>query len=290
MRPQLILRCSPVEKLGFRVGLALSIASLILLITMPLFYVFRVKEYWVFLSFIGSTEFYVFILPIVYHSIPRGEAAGLAFSLLVATSFAGFAKELFKLPRPPEGFWLVSADGYGFPSGHATGSSSFWGYLALSRLAPSLIGFSIIMIVGVSVSRVILGVHYPRDVVGGVLLGFSVAALSLYLASRMGWGIASAGVPASLAFLLLSFLGYGVFSAPSALLGFSLGEFLSERFGLRERPGPLYGVLGSIAAAPLALTTKIIEGVVVEVFLFALAGFLAVVVPRYVKSFRSMHS
>lgn len=270
-----------------RAGLALYIASLTLLATMPLFYFFHVKEYWVLLSFIGSTEFYVFILPIVYHSLPRGEAAGLAFSLLAATGFAGFAKDVFKLPRPPQEMWLVTAEGYGFPSGHATGSSSFWGYLALSRPAPALIGFTVTLIAGVSLSRVVLGVHYPRDLVGGVIIGFAVAALSFYLASRFGWRLALAGIPLSLVFLALSFLGYGVFSAPSALLGFSLAELIMERVRLREGPGALYGALGSAAAAPFAIAAARSGSLIVEVSFFALAGFLAVVVPRYVKSLRS---
>ncbi|MDM7275176.1 MAG: phosphatase PAP2 family protein [Thermoprotei archaeon] len=266
-----------------RVSLALYAASLALLVTLPLFYFLHVREYWVLLSFLGSTEFYVFILPIVYHSLPRGEAAGLAFSLLAAAGFAGFAKDVVKLPRPPQELWLVGAEGYGFPSGHATGSSSFWGYMALSRPAPALIGFSVMVIVGVSLSRIVLGVHYPRDVVGGIVIGFAVAALSLYLASRVGWRLALAGIPVSLAFLALSLLGYGVFSAPSTLLGFSLAELLLERVKLRDSPGALYGALGSMAAAPFAIVASKSGILIVEVSFFALAGFLAVAVPRYVK-------
>jgi len=86
-------------------------------------------------------------------------------------------KHFFGLPRPP----ISYRDGLGFPSGHALGSTMFWGGVAVlanrgewrQRLAVAAA-----VIVTVALSRVLIGVHYVADVVAGVAIGvFFLAAV-----------------------------------------------------------------------------------------------------------------
>ncbi|WP_435178592.1 phosphatase PAP2 family protein [Halorussus sp. AFM4] len=111
-------------------------------------------------------------------------------------------KDVFMLPRPPGAGdppalrWIPSvfaglftsittADGTGFPSGHALGTTMVWGGLALvldSGTYRTRAGVAGVVVVLVSISRLVLGVHYAVDVIVGVGLGVLVLGVLYWLA------------------------------------------------------------------------------------------------------------
>ena len=100
-----------------------------------------------------------------------GVGGGLLLNLLL--------KDLFHRARPGADFvyLLPSLSSLSFPSGHTMGTTSVVGSLVVilhvvkaprvMRLPSILLGSA--AIVGVGVSRVYLGAHYPSDVLGGFL-------------------------------------------------------------------------------------------------------------------------
>lgn len=102
---------------------------------------------------------------------------------VVATGGAAALETLLKLvigrPRPHLFAHVVTADGSSFPSGHATNACAFalvtlyvlWHVVQHRGLtaAAALLLIAFVLLVGLS--RVVLGVHYPSDVVGGFALG-----------------------------------------------------------------------------------------------------------------------
>lgn len=113
---------------------------------------------------------------------------------LGAASLASEAtKALVDRTRPPLVWQLVTAPGHSFPSGHATNATAFVLVSALAlprgsgrgscrRVAVLLGAATIIGLVGAS--RVVLGVHWPTDVVAGWILGAEIAGATLTLMVR----------------------------------------------------------------------------------------------------------
>jgi undecaprenyl-diphosphatase len=83
-------------------------------------------------------------------------------------------KRLIHCARP-EPFFGTEPSSYSFPSGHALYSLSFYGVIAVVLAAhapPGLARLAIwaaaaFLVIGIGLSRVYLGVHYPSDVVAG---------------------------------------------------------------------------------------------------------------------------
>lgn len=85
-------------------------------------------------------------------------------------------------PRPYQVYTAISAaapalDRFSFPSGHTLHAVCFTTIAcsAYPQLAPVLWPFTAL----VAISRPVLGLHYPSDVLAGALIGFGIAELAL---------------------------------------------------------------------------------------------------------------
>jgi undecaprenyl-diphosphatase len=105
-------------------------------------------------------------------------ALGLAIIMAGATILDNGLKLAFHRVRP-EVFFGVLPDTYSFPSGHALFNLCFYGGLAI-LLASRVRGAGLriatwsaaaLLVLGIGLSRIYLGVHYPTDVLAGFLAG-----------------------------------------------------------------------------------------------------------------------
>ncbi len=74
---------------------------------------------------------------------------------------------------------------YSFPSGHASGSAAFATMLSLRYPHWYVIAPSVLYSLGVSLSRMNLGVHYLTDVLVGTVVGAGISALVYGLRSKI---------------------------------------------------------------------------------------------------------
>jgi len=138
-------------------------------------------------SWLGNGPFWLAIAALL---LAVEQTAGLVAFAQMLLSFA-IAWVLYKLlknrtarPRPfaaQPGFHLTVTplDQYSFPSGHTLHAVAFT--LVLAAHHPLFFWLALPFTGLVALSRVVLGLHYPSDVVAGIVLGSSVALLVLWI-------------------------------------------------------------------------------------------------------------
>src|SRR5262245_18077142 len=114
-------------------------------------------------------------LPAVIHMILTG---------IVCTALYKGIKRTTLRPRPYEAFpaiqlFCAPLDRFSFPSGHTLHAVAFT--MVAIAYYPWLAWVTIPFTLLVASSRVILGLHYPSDVVAGALVGALVAVISLHV-------------------------------------------------------------------------------------------------------------
>lgn len=150
----------------------------------PVWFVESVRD----VSALGSATAVVLLLSAVAGFLAlKREYGALVISLLAATT-GGACSELLKhhfaRPRPPLGSALTTPLSSSFPSGHSLLSAVV--YLLLgAMLARSesrwtvkiyFVAVAMLLVFLIGVSRVLLGVHYPSDVLAGWTAGLGWAS------------------------------------------------------------------------------------------------------------------
>jgi undecaprenyl-diphosphatase len=142
-------------------------------------------------SFLGSWEFVVPLsIVLVLCQLSRG-AKGAAGLLAIAVGGSAALnlclKYWFHRARPAVPWALTSEASFSFPSGHAVTAFCLYATLAYlhlrsgdKRIDAAWMVAALFMTLGIGLSRVYLGVHYPSDIAAGYLVGgFWVTAVIL---------------------------------------------------------------------------------------------------------------
>lgn len=156
----------------------------------PIVYAFQqlapgaVRYIWGAFSFIANPAIFLLIFLILYWNVSKKEGISLGYNMILTLVIINTIKSIFASPRPFQISDRINsldmdqtATGTSFPSGHSAISASLFSSLYLSF--KSLVGLILLIIapIFVALSRVVLGVHFPIDVIFGLLIGYLLTFL-----------------------------------------------------------------------------------------------------------------
>ncbi|QNP40128.1 phosphatase PAP2 family protein [Lysobacter solisilvae (ex Woo and Kim 2020)] len=147
----------------------------------------RSRAYFAAISRLGDGVFwYLLMAALIAFDGMAGLAASahLAATGLVALTLYKLLKRWTRRPRPFASdarirAWVAPLDEFSFPSGHTLHAVAF-SVVALAHY-PVLAWLLIPFTASVAVSRVVLGLHYPSDVLAATGIGVTLAGVSLWL-------------------------------------------------------------------------------------------------------------
>ena len=147
------------------------------------------------ISFLGRPAFLIAvtaaIVAVLLHKRRHAAARALSLAMAGAIGLNLLLKNSLHRARP-HSFFATNPNSFSFPSGHVLFESCFWGAVILitvsnRRLHALSVAAGTLLIMGVSWSRVYLGVHYPTDVAAGLLVAL------FWIGALVGLGIFHAG-------------------------------------------------------------------------------------------------
>jgi membrane-associated phospholipid phosphatase len=119
----------------------------------------------------------------------RWQEATVFALMMLGASLNGLLKAVFDRPRPDLWRSPDPSAGLSFPSGHAMSSATLVAALVVlawpTRLRVPVMIAGVVAVLAVGLSRLVLGVHYPSDVLGGWAFAFAwVSGVRLVLLGR----------------------------------------------------------------------------------------------------------
>ncbi|MCB2294040.1 phosphatase PAP2 family protein [Clostridium algoriphilum] len=186
----------------------------------------------------GEEYFYILAAAVIFWCVNKKFGYKLGFALLTSTIVNISLKNIINAARPIgvdgiRSLRVGTATGASFPSGHTQGSATFWisCIIHVHRKWIYLVGILAIILVGYS--RLYLGLHYPIDVAGGIVIAFIWTLISNYifeyaLSTEKTWILMIIILPMLIGMLFFREKSY--YTIVGTVLGFYAGYIIEEKY------------------------------------------------------------
>ncbi|MFY9114930.1 MAG: phosphatase PAP2 family protein [Dethiobacteria bacterium] len=201
-------------------------------------------------TFLGDDQGFIIIITLFFWCINKTLGFGTLMVLIFSGIYTYLLKEYFMEPRPLiEG--VTPPEDSSFPSGHTLSVLAVWTYLAANIKRKGFWILTVIIIALVGLSRIFIGVHFPGDVIGGLVFGIIFIAFYLWAGNALAKRKFKSSFRVNfiillLVFTIIFFLSTMVFpgNSPPKVMGFfaglCLGYLLEEESIKFETGGKLY--------------------------------------------------
>jgi membrane-associated phospholipid phosphatase len=198
-----------------------------------------------FFSLFGEELPLILIVGFVYWSYDKKMGRSIGLSALMGLTWNTMIKNLvlrlrpyfdhksikiLRVVDPSADIYDISAQGYSFPSIHSTNAVTVFGSLAVNLRKRWMTVIAIVIPLLTGFSRIVVGAHYPTDVLAGWMLGLLSVALVYMLQKRVKNTLALYGIlliTAVPGFFYCTSADY--FTAMGLLIGFMGGTLLDDR-------------------------------------------------------------
>lgn len=129
-----------------------------------------------------------FIFCVIFLAVDLYTGIALTITSVLQVLLQTIIKHIFVRQRPYVRFNEISMvvsppDKFSFPSGHTAGAFTI--AFVLYYFCPIFFIPMLILAVCIAFSRIYLGLHYPSDIIAGIILGFVSALISIYLTFKI---------------------------------------------------------------------------------------------------------
>jgi len=145
-----------------------------------------------FISALGNSAFIWIVIGIVFLCLKKYKVFGI--NVLIALILCGLIgnlglKPLFARVRPYDIYTDVvllipRPRDYSFPSGHTM--SSFAAAAVMFRYNKRFGGLACLLASAIAFSRLYLYVHFPTDIIGGIVVGTGIGIAAVFLVETVG--------------------------------------------------------------------------------------------------------
>lgn len=189
------------------------------------------------ITFMAESLFIVLVIALLYWCVDKKRSIKLGWIVLFSSVINGVVKNIVKMPRPFERgvvtpIRVETATSYSFPSGHTQIATSFWGGAMCILRSSGVTILGTVLILFTAFTRLYLGVHWPMDVIGGIILGILCVLIGdKLLDAKKGftkYHVIFVSIVAVLGMILP--IEADLAKAIGALFGMVLGSYLEKKY------------------------------------------------------------
>ncbi len=187
-------------------------------------------------NYLSQQYFLVVLVALVYWTFDKKKGEQLAYALIFTIAFSCGIKGVFKVKRPYNypGIRVVNkgtAPGYSFPSADTSAAASVASTFSAWTKKPVLWLLLGLYALTIAFCRVYFGLHFPTDVLGGLVIGITIGFGTNYILKNIKDTVKLYIISGA---LLLSFIFFGqepdYFKTLGLMLGAICGIIIEHKF------------------------------------------------------------